>query len=116
MVTGGTRSTVIDRRFSRRRALQGGSLAGAGLAAALAACGGRGQPGGGTAAKTSGAASAQPRKGGVLVHVGGNGPSGSYDISSTQLDPHINTPPAARGFRLVYQGLLGYDLRTYEVQ
>jgi len=102
-------------RLSRRRILGNTAAGGLGLGAfALTACRGAGKPSAGGASSSSG--SKQPVKGGTLIHVGGNGPSGSYDISSTQLDPHINTPPAARGFRLVYQGLLGYDLRTYEVQ
>ena len=37
-------------------------------------------------------------------------------LAGTQVDPHINNPNGCRGFRLMYQGLLGYDLRTYEVQ
>jgi peptide/nickel transport system substrate-binding protein len=112
MLTNRSRSSLFSRRLNRRRALQAGTLAGAALATTLA-CGRSSGPSGST---KPGGSTSQPKKGGTLNHVGGSGPSGSYDISSTQLDPHINTPPAARGFRLVYQGLLGYDLRTYAVQ
>jgi len=95
----------------RRRLLGAGGLTLG--AAALAACKGIAKPSTGGGSST---ASAQPKKGGTLVHTGGTAASGSYDIAATQVDPHINTPPASRGFRLVYQGLLGYDPRTYAVQ
>jgi len=98
-------------RIRRRRVLGAGGLSLG--AAALAACKGIGKPSIGVG---PGSVASQPKKGGTLVHTGGSGASGSYDIGATQVDPHINTPPASRGFRLVYQGLLGYDLRTYAVQ
>jgi peptide/nickel transport system substrate-binding protein len=102
--------------LSRRRLLRASALGGAGLAtaAALAACGGR--PKSGAATGSTGTSTAkQPKKGGVLVHVGGSS-FGSYDSAGTQIDPAINTPNGARGFRLIYQALLGYDPRTYTVQ
>jgi peptide/nickel transport system substrate-binding protein len=107
----------IARRLNRRRILQGAMAGGTGLAVALAACGGAKKTPS-TSSAPGGAASAakQPRRGGVLVHVGGNLAAGSFDISGSQIDPHINGMAADAGFRLMYQGLLGYDLRTYEVQ
>jgi peptide/nickel transport system substrate-binding protein len=103
--------SVVQGRVGRRRLLR--ATAASGLVAGLAACGGKQAPAS-TKPSASGAA-VQPKKGGVLVHAGG-ATVGGYDTAGTQVDPHINTPPGARGFRLVYQGLLGYDLRTYAVQ
>jgi ABC-type transport system substrate-binding protein len=97
-------------RLRRRRVLQTVSSAAASLA--LAACANR-HPSGATPSGSSG--SVQPRSGGVLVHAGGT-TVGSYDTGATQLDPHVNTPVGARGFRLVYQGLLGYRLQSYEIE
>src|SRR6266567_5338370 len=108
------RTEMLGRRLSRRRALRGASLAGAGLAATLVACGGR-QPSGGAASTKPSGGTTQAKKGGALVHAGG-GSVGSYDINETQIDPHINTPLGARGYRLMFQGLLGYDPHTYAVQ
>jgi peptide/nickel transport system substrate-binding protein len=79
----------------------------------LAACGGRTKSGAATG--SPGASARQPKKGGTIVHVGGSS-FGSYDSSGTQIDPAVNTPNGARGFRLVYNALLGYDPRTYAVQ
>jgi peptide/nickel transport system substrate-binding protein len=58
--------------------------------------------------------SAQPRHGGVLIHAGGL--AGDLDTVDGSIDPHTATAPAGKSFRLVYQGLLGYDPDTYEVQ
>jgi len=92
--------------------------AGAGTAvAALAGCGigsKPSQPGGGVSASATSAAR-QPARGGTLIHAGGNTVGGA-DTEGVELDPQISQSAAARGFRLVYQGLLGYDLRTYAVQ
>ena len=104
----------VTGRLSRRAALRGGLAAGAGLAAAgLAGCGAQPKP----AANSGLAAGAakQPKRGGTLVHAGGNTVGGA-DTEGVELDPQISQSAAARGFRLVYQGLLGYDFRTYAVQ
>jgi peptide/nickel transport system substrate-binding protein len=106
--------TGRDRRLSRRSLIQGAAAGGTGLAAiSLLSCGSSKKSS--TSSTTSGGAAKQPRKGGILVHAGG-GSVGSYDINQTQIDPHVNTPLGARGFRLMYQGLLGYDPHTYAVQ
>jgi peptide/nickel transport system substrate-binding protein len=106
--------TLRSHRMSRRRLVAGAAAGGASIAAiGLAACGN--QKGASTGGSPSGGAAKQPRKGGIVVHAGG-GSVGSYDINQTEVDPHINTPLGARGFRLMYQGLLGYDPHTYAPQ
>jgi len=101
---------------SRRRLIQGTAASGAGLTAALlAGCAPKKSGPGGSGSSSASSAAKQPKSGGTLIHAGGNG-VGSYDVDQTQIDPHINTPLGARGFRLMYQGLLAYDLHTYAVQ
>jgi peptide/nickel transport system substrate-binding protein len=106
---------ALGYNLNRRRVLKGASIAGAGLALTAAGCGVRAPAGGASSGASGASGAAQPKKGGVLVHAGG-GTVGSYDVNETQIDPHINTPLGARGYRLMYQGLLGYDPHTYEVQ
>jgi peptide/nickel transport system substrate-binding protein len=86
----------------------GAAIAGAGAIG----CGGRSQTA--TTAPTATTAR-QPKKGGTLIHAGGNTVGGA-DTEGVELDPQISQSAAARGFRLVYQGLLGYDPRTYAIQ
>jgi peptide/nickel transport system substrate-binding protein len=102
-------------RLKRRHLLVGSTAAVAAMG--LAGCGGSNKSTSttGGSAPASGGAAKQPKKGGLLVHVGGSA-FGSYDSAGTQIDPAINTPNGARGFRLIYQALLGYDPRTYTVQ
>ncbi|HTE83605.1 MAG TPA: ABC transporter substrate-binding protein [Dehalococcoidia bacterium] len=102
--------SAIPVRLNRRRLLLG--AVGAGLATSITACGGRQAP---TAGNPIAGTAAKPKKGGILVHAGGT-TVGSYDTGATQIDPHINTPVAARGFRLVYQGLLGYKMQNYAIE
>jgi len=56
----------------------------------------------------------QPKKGGVLTYAGGNGYA--YDTQRRTFDPCIQTQFGAKGYTLFYERLLGYDLRTYELQ
>jgi peptide/nickel transport system substrate-binding protein len=99
------------RQMSRRRLLRGSALGVAGLAAATAlACTRSSAPPATTGAPTAG----QPKRGGVIVHAGG--PLGTYDTQGTTLDPHVNVPLGTRSFRHFYQGLLGYEFRTYAVE
>jgi peptide/nickel transport system substrate-binding protein len=107
----------LMQRATRRRLLQGAVTGGTGLAVALAACGGgRKTPSTGNAPGGATSAAKQPRRGGVLVHVGGDQAAGSYDIAGGQLDPHVSARSSDQGYRLMYQGLLGYDPRSYAVQ
>ncbi|HTE84243.1 MAG TPA: ABC transporter substrate-binding protein, partial [Dehalococcoidia bacterium] len=104
----------LTARLSRRSAIRGGLAAGAGLAATgFAGCAAQRKPAG--ASNPSVIAPKQPKTGGTLVHAGGNTVGGA-DTEGVELDPQISQSAAARGFRLVYQGLLGYDFRTYAVQ
>jgi peptide/nickel transport system substrate-binding protein len=109
----------LMKQTTRRRMLGNGAALGVGMLAA--ACGGANSKSSGGASATAPGAGGQarasePRKGGVLVHVGGDGANGSYDTIGGPLDPQIVGVQAARSFRLMYQGLLGYNPRTYEVQ
>lgn len=98
------------RPVARRQALRAGALGGTTLAAAtLLGCGEQ-KP----AVAPEAPAVKQPKRGGILTHAGGEG--GSYDTRGTTLDPHINSALGAGTFRHLYQGLVAYDLRTYEVQ
>jgi peptide/nickel transport system substrate-binding protein len=56
----------------------------------------------------------QPKKGGVLTYAGGSGYA--YDTQKRTFDPCIQTQFGAKGYTLFYERLLGYDLRTYELQ
>lgn len=97
-------------RLSRRQALRGAALGSIGLEmATLIGCGQKEKPVATTAPEAK-----QPKPGGVITHAGGL--AGSWDTRGTTLDPHINSGLGAMGYRLFYQGLLAYDLRTYEVE
>jgi peptide/nickel transport system substrate-binding protein len=100
-------------RLDRRTLLRGAGVGGAGLTvAAFAACRTSERPA--PASVNQPAVSKQPRRGGTIVHSGGD--VASYDTRGTTLDPHINSALGASTFRHFYQGLVGYDLRTYEVR
>jgi ABC-type transport system substrate-binding protein len=91
--------------------MESAALAGAGVTAAtLLACS-RGQEA--TPAGTQGPAAKEPKRGGILIRGGGEG--NTLDSDGRGLDPHIQSGLAARGLRLIYQGLLAYNLRTFEV-
>lgn len=95
-------------RLGRRRLLQGMALSSAGLAAAAVLGCGEEKP----TAPPSGVVSPQPKRGGILRRQAAlAGPTQGIPI-----DPHVQSAIASRSFRLYYQGLLRYDLRTWELQ
>ena len=108
--------TGLHRAVSRRRLLQAGGTAAAGLAGSLAlACSSRkATGGGGSQPSTSGQAGQQPKRGGRITFAGGF--AGSYDVMGTGFDPATQLQFSARGFTLFYQRLLAYDLVTYATQ
>jgi peptide/nickel transport system substrate-binding protein len=77
----------------------------------MIACGAEEKP---SPVEVSTSVAKQPKRGGTISHVGGN--VASYDTRGVPLDPHINSALSASTFRHFYQGLLGYDVRTYEVR
>ena len=93
-------------KMRRRWLLQAGAVGGVGIAAAACA---RAKPQ--AAARP---ANASPKRGGVLIHAGGL--AGDLDTVDGSIDPHTATAPGGKSYRLVYQGLLGYDIGTYAVQ
>src|SRR6476619_1711631 len=54
----------------------------------------------------------QPKRGGVLRRQAANAGA----TQGIPIDPHVQSFIAARPVRLVYQGLLKYDMRTLDVQ
>ena len=107
------RRRLLQTQLSRRSTIRGALAAGAGLAGVgFAGCAARPKP---SSTVSTATAAKQPQRGGVLVHAGGNTVGGA-DTEGVELDPQISQSAAARGFRLVYQGLLGYDFRTYAIQ
>lgn len=95
------------KRLSRRWVLKGATLSGTGLAAAaIIGCGREEQP--------AAPVTREPRRGGIINHAGG--PAGSWDTRGSTFDPHVNSPTITMGYRLFAQGLLGYDLRTFDVE
>jgi peptide/nickel transport system substrate-binding protein len=110
------RETADRRRLSRRRLLQGASVAGAASAASLVfGCGGsrkQSQPAGQGSA--SGQSAAKPQRGGSITFAGGF--AGSYDTMGTGFDPNTQLQFSVRGFTLFYQRLLAYNLETYATE
>lgn len=115
----GYRLGLWQRRVSRRRVLAGTALGGVGLAPILigaVGCAQEARPTGPGATSVGAAPAAkQPKKGGTLARAGGSG-GFSFDTLGSPYDPHISQTNATKNHRLVYQGLLGYDLGTLEVQ
>jgi peptide/nickel transport system substrate-binding protein len=94
-----------QRRLTRRRALQGIAIGGAGVATlSLLACT-SGSPGAPSTGRSS--IGNEPKRGGTLTHQNG------YETLGQPFDSHVGPPVATNGFRLFYQGLLGYNLRTF---
>lgn len=105
----GFREQPWRRRLSRRLALKVVALSGSALADAIGlGCAADEKP-----RTVEPPVAAQPKRGGILNRAGGQG--GSQDTQGVALDPHVNIHATTRTFRLFYQGLLAYDLRTYEV-
>jgi peptide/nickel transport system substrate-binding protein len=101
-----------QRDLARRRVLQGAGVGSAALAtAALLSCRREAGPQPTDAAKQE---AVQPRRGGNINYAGGL--AGTFDTRGTGLDPYTYPAIAAIGYRLFYQGLLGYDPRTFEIQ
>jgi peptide/nickel transport system substrate-binding protein len=101
-------------KLKRRVVLSRGGAAVAGLAFANSlACGSR-KPGTSAPSKSAGQSAKQPKRGGVLTYAGGSGYA--YDTQRRTFDPDIQTQFGAKGYTLFYERLLGYDLRTYELQ
>jgi peptide/nickel transport system substrate-binding protein len=97
----------LSTRMGRRRALQTIGLGGAGVAATtLLACGRSETP----SPASSTISEPQAKRGGIVTRAGG------HESRTTPMDPHINNGVAAKAFGLFYQQLLGYDIRTYEVE
>ena len=107
-------SALADRqlqRFSRRRMLGGALVGGAGLAAAMAGCGKSKTPtppGGNTGGASP--AKGQPKRGGTIV-------DGRFQvITGRSNDPAVETPVSNTSRRLWYQGLLGLNAVTLDVE
>ena len=96
-------------QLSRRRLLQAG-VAGTGLGVVATAGCGRGQKQPGPSAQPT----AQAKRGGVLIHAGGA--AGSYDTQGLGFDPQSQLQYFAKGYTLFYERLLGYNIRTFEVE
>lgn len=102
------------RRLSRRALLGTASLGGVSLSgAALLACSRGNGPVSTSATKRPGAGKA-PKRGGILIHAGGN--AGSMDIRGVTFDPYRNEPSTGQSFSLFYERLLAYKLGTYTVE
>lgn len=93
-------------RITRRRVLGAGAAAGSLATLTLFGCRKKEeqQPIAATGTPT-------PKRGGIL-RLGTSAGVGNL----IHLDPHIDSPVYSVHLRLIYQGLLGYDVRTYEVQ
>ncbi len=97
-------------RLSRRRLLAGASAASTLLLTAGPGCANQRRP----AAQTDGAAkpagAATPKRGGTLIDA-------RYQVlTGRAMDPHTETPTSNKMRRLWYQGLLGYNLRSYAIE
>jgi peptide/nickel transport system substrate-binding protein len=92
----------------RRQLLQRAALAGTGLSALGVACNAARNP-----ARATSGASKQPKKGGTLNYAGGA--AGSYDTQGRTFDPNNQVQFSAKSYKLFYERLLGYDLRTYNI-
>lgn len=96
---------------SRRHLLQGAAVGSAGLVAlTFIGCGQEKR----TTTPTEAPAAVQPRRGGILRRSGGQ--AGTYDTRGAPFDPHTISNIGARGYRLMYQGLLAYESLTFTVK
>lgn len=100
-------------RFTRRRLLRTATFGVGGLSAAVLSGCGRGERTAGRPAPGDTSLTKQPKQGGVLVHHATS--AISQDVVGAPFDPHAASPKAALTHRLVYQGLLGYDLQDNSI-
>lgn len=100
----GRRSRGVTRRQALRTAVVG-SVA---LTAAALGCAGGEKPVG---APTGGSS---PKRGGIVSRQGGAG--NADDTLGRTFDVHVEAPRTGQTLRLIYQGLLGYNLVTYELE
>jgi peptide/nickel transport system substrate-binding protein len=94
----------------RREVLRGAAVAAAALSASsVIGCGGQEGP----TITTGSPPATQAKRGGTISYAGG---TRSFDTAAVGFDPHTYLAIAAEGYRLFYQGLLAYNLRTYEIE
>jgi peptide/nickel transport system substrate-binding protein len=106
---------VLSRNKLNRRALiaRGVNASALLVASGSLACSARKSPDTGAKSATQ-VASKPPKKGGVLTYAGGSGYA--YDTQKRTFDPCIQTQFGAKGYALFYERLLGYNLRSFEIQ
>jgi peptide/nickel transport system substrate-binding protein len=110
----GSRERIGPPRSRRRAFLTGGVATAAALATAPSfGCGAR-KPAASSSSGQNGSAAKRAKTGGVLTYAGGSGYA--YDTQRRTFDPCIQTQFGAKGYTLFYERLLGYDLRSYELQ
>src|SRR4051794_37704405 len=110
-------STYWDRvrqPFSRRRTLQASATGGAAPLLVASGCSSSkgSSSGSNPAASSSGAGGTPTPRNGGTIRLGTSAGVGKL----IDLDPHVDTPVYAIHMRLIYQGLLGYDVNTYAVK
>lgn len=94
-------------RLRRRHLLSGAVRGGAGLAAlGLLGCSAGPKP-----SNRGGRTEKEPQQGGMITRHASPSQAGDRPM-----DPHRDSPTFSQGYRLIYQGLLGYHLRTYTVE
>jgi ABC-type transport system substrate-binding protein len=99
-------------RWNRRGVLQGVAVGGAGLAATtLLACNTTSQPQQQTTNTGTSSTAPQPKRGGLLRTSTSSGVG-----RLIHLDPMADSPVYAQHLRLIYQGLLGYEPLTREIE
>jgi peptide/nickel transport system substrate-binding protein len=103
-----------NQRWSRRSALKTVGLGSAGLAlVGVLGCGKNEQSA--QIGTESVATAPTPRRGGSINRLGGPGGL-AYDTRGVGFDPHRNVASTGLTYRLFYQGLLGYNPKTYAVE
>jgi peptide/nickel transport system substrate-binding protein len=108
---------LSERRFARRRLLAGAtaSVSGLALAAGTGCSSSRGRKSGvsqgaAVAPAPTSSATVQARRGGTVVD------ARFQVLNGRPMDPATDTPISNKMRRLWYQGLLGYDMRTYAIE
>jgi peptide/nickel transport system substrate-binding protein len=105
------RQLSARQRLSRRQLVRYGALGGAAVAVGSAI----GCRGSSRQAVPSDATAQQPKRGGVLNHVGGDA-GYADDTHGRGFDPHVVTQDVCKGYSLFYERLLAYSLTSYEIQ